>query len=253
MIARPRGGSDVATPPITSAAMARRVLPVAVLALLALVPGAGAAISQTPDITDTQYTSVLVSVHPAVAGMRWHVIDRNDEIELVNHSPETVTVYGYSQSPGVSYSGGPYAEILPDGTVRVNTTSQAYYLNQGFFADYANVPASASADGRPVRWLTLAKTGEYLWHDHRIHYTGLGTPLTVKDVHRRTLVFSWYVPIQVGAARGYLYGKLYWDGEKSFSFPIGAIIALIVIVLAGAALVIVVRRRRGPGEPREAW
>jgi hypothetical protein len=239
--------------PITSAAMARRVLYVAVLALLALVPAASAAISQTPDITDTHYTSVLLGVHPAIAGVTWHVIDRNDEIELVNHSPEKVTVYGYSPSPGVSYSGGPYAQILPNGTVQVNATSQAYYLNQSFFADYANVPASATADGEPVRWLTLAKTGEYLWHDHRIHFTGLGRPLVVKDVHRRTLVFAWYVPIQVGATRGYLYGKLYWDGEKSFSFPIGAIIALIVIVLAGAALVIVVRRRRGPGAPREAW
>jgi hypothetical protein len=233
--------------------MARRVLYVAALALLALVPAAAAAISQTPDITDTHYTSVLRAVHPAVAGVRWHVIDRNDEIELVNHSHETVTVYGYSQAQGVSYDGGPYARILPNGTVQVNLTSQAYYLNQSFFADYANVPASATADGQPVRWLTLAKTGEYLWHDHRIHYTGLGTPRIVKDVHRRTLMFAWYVPIQVGATSGYLYGKLYWDGEKSFSFPIGAIIALIVIVLAGAALVIVVRRRRGPSEPKEAW
>jgi hypothetical protein len=233
--------------------MDRRVLYVAVLALLTLVPAAGAAITQTPDITNTHYTSELIRVHPAVAGVTWHVIDRNDEIELVNHSHETVTVYGYSQALGVSYDGGPYAQILPNGTVQVNTTSQAYYLNQSFFADYANVPASATASGQPVRWLTLAKTGEYLWHDHRIHYTSPVTPQQVTNVHRRTLVFAWYVPIQVGAARGYLYGKLYWDAEKSFSFPIGAIIALIVIVLAGAALVIVVRRRRGPGEPREAW
>ncbi len=227
-----------------------------VLAFLVFAPGASAAVSQTPDITDTHYSSVLERVDPVVKGVSWKVIDLNDEIELINHSGKTVTVYGYSRSAAsVAYDGGPYARILPDGTVQVNEDSQAYYLNQSFFADYTNVPASATASGYPLDWVTLAKTGEFLWHDHRIHFTSPVVPTFIQQrgVDRRQFVFSWYVPIQVGSTRGYLYGKLYWNAEKSFSFPIGAIIAFIVVVLGGAALVIVVRRRRGPAPPREAW
>jgi hypothetical protein len=235
--------------------MPRRLLPAVALAFLAFVSIANATVSQTPDITDTHYSSILERVYPVVNGVRWKVIDLNDEIELINHSHQTVTVYGYPRSSAnVAYDGGPYARIQPGGAVQVNENSRAYYLNDSFFADYANVPASATASGYPLDWVTLAKTGEFLWHDHRIHFTSPVRPAIVTNVHRRTLVLTWYVPIQVGSTRGYLYGKLYWNGEKSFSFPIGAIIAFIVVVLAGAALVIVVRRRRGGGAtPKEAW
>jgi len=248
-------GAGSAQAPITFAAMARRLLPAVALALLALAPAAHAAVSQTPDVTDTRYSTLLRAEHPVVAGVIWRVIDRNDEIELINHSHETVTVFGYPQEQrNVAYDGGPYAQILANGTVQVNTTSQAYYLNQSFLGNYADVPASASSRGYPVHWLTLAHNATYIWHDHRIHWLGLERPRIVTDVHRRTLVFDWYVPVQVGATKGYLYGQLYWNAEKAFSFPIGAIIALIVVVIGGAALVIVVRRRRGGGgPPREAW
>jgi hypothetical protein len=233
--------------------MARRSLPLVVLAFLVCVSAAHATVSQTPDITNTHYSSILKKVYPQVAGVSWKVIDLSDEIEVINRSRETVTIYGYSQAQGVSYAGGPYAQLRPDGTVQVNENSQAYYLNNSFFADYANVPPNATASGYPLDWVTLAKTGEFLWHDHRIHFTSPQTPLQVKNVDRRTLIFAWYVPIQVGSTRGYLYGKLFWNAEKPFAFPIGAIIAFIVVVMGGAALVIVVRRRRGRVPPREAW
>ncbi len=239
--------------------MVRRVPSLPVLALLlalaflAAASAARATVSQTPDITDTHYSSLLERVYPAVHGVRWKVIDRNDEIELINRSRLPVTVFGYSSSAAnVAYDGGAYARILADGRVQVNENSPAYYLNQSFFADYANVPGSASASAVPD-WVTLARTGTYTWHDHRIHFTSPVVPARVTDPHRRTLVFDWYVPIQVGSTKGYLYGKLYWNAEKSFSFPVGAIIAFIVVVLGGAALVVVVRRRRGAAPSREAW
>jgi hypothetical protein len=233
--------------------MARRLLPLVALAFLASVAVANATVSQTPDITDTHYSSVLKRVYPLVKGVSWRVIDLNDEIEVINHSHETVTIYAYPQSSAnVAYDGGKYAQILGDGTVQVNENSPAYYLNQSFFADFANVPASAGPTA-PADWVTLARTGAYTWHDHRIHYTSPATPIQVTDVHRRTLVLAWYIPIEVGSTKGYLYGKLFWNGEKSFSFPIGAIIAFIVVVTGGAALVIVVRRRRGPTPQQEDW
>jgi hypothetical protein len=236
--------------------MARRLLSAVALAFLANVAIANATVSQTPDITDTHYSSVLERVEPVVAGVSWKVIDLNDEIELINHSHQIVVVYAYSTSPGLgpNYSGGEYARILPDGTVQLNENSPAYYLNQSFYIGGVTVPSSASATA-PADWVTFARTGTLYWHDHRIHYTSPIVPgfIAKRGVQYRQLVFDWYVPIQVGSTKGYLYGKLYWNAEKSFSFPIGAIIAFIVVVIAGASLVVVVRRRRGGAPPREAW
>ena len=235
--------------------MARRLLSAVALAFLANVAIANATVSQTPDITNTHYSSILERVYPVVKGVSWKVIDLNDEIQLINHSHQTVTVFGYSRSSAkVGYDGGPYARILPSGAVQVNESSQAYYLNQSFYIGGVVVPPSASATA-PADWVTFAKTGTLYWHDHRIHYTSPIVPPFVqkRGVQHRQLVFDWYVPIQVGSTKGYLYGKLFWDAEKSFSFPIGAIIAFIVVVIVGAALVIVVRRRRGGAPPREAW
>src|ERR1039457_733606 len=140
--------------------MARRLLLLVALAFLALVPVAYATVSQTPDITNTHYSSMLERVYPVVKGVSWKVIDLNDEIEVINHSGRTVTVYGYSQSSANgAYEGGPYAQILPNGTVQVNTTSKAYYLDQSFFANYANGPASAMASGHPLDWVGRGKAG----------------------------------------------------------------------------------------------
>jgi hypothetical protein len=234
--------------------MDRRLLLGIALTALALAPAANATITQTPDVTDTRYQSILEKVVPVVAGVRWKVIDLNDEVQLTNHSGRTVTVYAYPGCPSLtSPCGGPYARILGDGTVQVNENSPAYYLNQSFFVNGANVPKSVSPTGSPADWVTLARTATYTWHDHRIHYTSLSRPTEVTDPGRRTFVENWYIPIRVGSRPGYLFGKLYWLPQKGFSFPIGAIIGLIVVVVGGAAFVVVVRRRRGPRAPTEAW
>jgi hypothetical protein len=235
--------------------MARRSLPVLVLAFLALAPVAHAAISQTPDITDTRYSSYLLRVYPVVKGVTWKVIDLNDEIRLINHSDETVTVYGYSQSDrNVSYDGGAYARILANGTVQINENNPAYYYNQSFYLAGVTIPPGVG-DTAPADWVTFAKTATFYWHDHRIHYTTPVIPTFIKNrgVAHRQFVFHWYVPIQVGAIRGYLYGSLYWNGQKGFSFPVGAIVAFVVVVLAGGAFVVIVRRRRRPVAPGQAF
>ena len=256
--------------------MPRRLLPLLALAFLALAPAAHAAISQTPDITDTRYSSYLRGVESDLAGVHWRVvpsdggleillgggqtvswrvIDLNDEIRLINHSHETVTVYGYSTSDrNVAYDGGKYAQILGNGTVQLNENNPAYYYNQSFYEQGIVVPSSAS-DTAPPDWVTMAKTGTLYWHDHRIHFTSPVVPPFIKKagLDKRQLVFDWYVPIAVGSTPGYLYGQLYWNGEKPFSFPLGAIVAFVVVVLAGGAFVLVVRRRRRRIPPEEAF
>jgi hypothetical protein len=74
------------------------------------------------------------------------------------------------------------------------------------------------------------------------------TPPEVKDTSRRTKIFSWSVPIEVGTQRGAIHGELFWVPENSKT-PTAAIVALIAIVLLGVALVLFVRARRARSDP----
>jgi hypothetical protein len=232
----------------------RRIAAIAVLALLGAPAAAGAeTVSQTVkgviDATNVHLRSTLLRVVPVVSGVSWFVRDLNDEIELINHSDKVVTAFGYS--------GEPYLKILPSGSVELNENSPAYYLNQSFFAAGVTVPAHATSTATPD-WVTVAKTGTFLWHDHRIHLYYPGVPRQVTNLDRTTFIQSWTVPIEVGTTKGALYGKLVWIGEKPFAFPTGAIIAFVILVLASVVLVVVVRRRRATGgagghSSQEAW
>jgi hypothetical protein len=181
------------------------------------------------------YRSYITRVDPSVPGVSLQVLQFADRLELVNRSGQTVTVYGYE--------GEPYAQVLADGTVRFNTHSPAYYLNQAFYAN-VTVPPSASAHARP-RWSVVAGTGRLEWHDHRIHWMSPVVPPQVKDQNKRTKVFDWQVPIQVGSRRGAVAGELFWVPESGSKAPTGAIIALVAIVLLGLLAVLAARRRAG--------
>ena len=91
------------------------------------------------------------------------------------------------------YSDEPYARIEPDGTVSVNTDSEAYYINEERDGQVP-VPDGADSKGEP-RWKEVSKTGRFEWHDHRMHWMSKGDPEQVKDKSVRTKVFDWKVPV----------------------------------------------------------
>jgi len=179
------------------------------------------------------YRSVITSLTPAVHGLSVQVLQFADRLLLINHTGKTVTIDGYS--------GEPYVRLLADGAVERNVRSPATYLNQSFYGDI-NVPPQANASATP-QWQLVERTGQFEWHDHRIHYTSPAIPPQVKDKSRRTLIFNWSIPLQVGAARGAIAGRLFWEPESSKA-PLAAIILGIAIFLGGLVLVLVVRRRR---------
>ena len=185
------------------------------------------------------YRSYITHVVPDAPGLSLQVLEFADRLILTNHTGSTVTVYGYE--------GEPYARVLADGTVEVNTRSPAYYLNQNFYAN-VTVPPSATSSA-PPQWTVIDRTGELEWHDHRIHWMSPLTPPQVKDQSKRTKIFDWQVPIQVGARRGVIDGQLFWVPEEGTKAPVAAIVAFVVIALAGLALTLVVRRRRRAGRP----
>jgi hypothetical protein len=186
------------------------------------------------------YRSNITTLHPGLPGLEVQVLEFADRLQLINHTGKTVTIYGYSHEP--------YARVLADGTVQLNTRSPAYYLNQSFYAQ-VTVPTFASASA-PARWTVVDRTGQLEWHDHRIHWMSPVAPAQVKDKSKRTKIFDWQVPIQVGANQGSINGQLFWVPEQGTKTPFGAIVALIAIVLLGLSLVIFVRRRRNSDTPQ---
>ncbi|HEX7300094.1 MAG TPA: hypothetical protein VF257_13940 [Solirubrobacteraceae bacterium] len=210
--------------------MSRLRAVVAATALLAL----GAAATANAHQGNANYRSIIGRVTPAVPGLKLQVLNFDDRLALENTSGKTVVIQGYD--------GEPYARVLADGTVQVNQRSPAYYLNNDRYAD-VKVPASADADAAP-QWKLVDRSRQFQWHDHRIHYMGQGLPPQVKDKSKRTKVFAWHVPLEVGAAKGTIAGTLYWQPKPGGGVPIGAIVALVAMVVLGAAAVTVVRRRR---------
>ncbi len=186
------------------------------------------------------FRSQITAVQPQVKGVSLQVLEFADRLLLSNHSGKTVTVYGYQ--------GEPYARVLADGTVQLNTSSPAYYLNQNFYGN-VKVPASASPSATP-HWIVVDRTGQLEWHDHRIHWMSPALPPQVKDQSKRTKIFDWQVPIAVGTSKGSVTGELFWTPESGSKTPTAAIVALIAIVLLGLLFVLFVRRRRRtPGPP----
>jgi hypothetical protein len=220
----------------------RAVVAVAALLALAVAPAASA------HQGNPNYRSVIDSVTPNVSGVRLEILNLDDRLELQNDSGRTVVVQGYN--------GEPYARLLADGTVQVNRRSPAFYLNDDRFAQ-VKVPASAKPDATP-QWQLVDKAGRFEWHDHRIHWMSTVPPKQVTDQSKRTKVFDWNVPLQVGSQRGAVRGTLFWQPSAGGGAPVGAIAGLGGIALLGLGAVVVVRRRRAgaeraPGAEVEAW
>ncbi len=225
-----------------------RWLALAVAAML-LAPATAAAHGGNPN-----YRSVIDEVTPQTPGVSFQVLDYDSYMQLQSSPGHEVVIYGYE--------GEPYARILKDGTVQVNERSPALYLNENRFAD-VTVPPIANAKA-PPKWKTFDSSGNFIWHDHRMHYMSTALPPQVKDKSKKTKVFDYEIPIKVDGKKGAIDGTLFWVGPANTS-KTPFIVAAIAIVLIGGALVLFIRRRRhdeddggeGPGTPlepaKEAW
>jgi hypothetical protein len=235
----------------------------ALLAALATVSApcalAAATVTQQSAVTESgspiedqgsnyDYRTYITSVTPKVKGLSIEVLEFADRLLLRNNTGKTVTIYGYS--------GEPYARVRPNGEAEENMRSPAVYLNTNFYAD-VSVPASANASD-PPKWVAVDRTGQFEWHDHRIHWMSPVTPPEVKDKSKRTWIFDWSVPIAVGAQKGTIAGELYWVPENSKAST-AAIAVFVAIVVLALGFVVFVRRRRaraGPGSTSvggEVW
>jgi hypothetical protein len=157
---------------------------VAVLAAgLLLAPGAA---GHGPVGGGQGYVSTVAGLQPPVLGVLVSVLGGDDRLRLANYSGKTIEVLGYE--------GEPFLRFGKDG-VYENLRSPATYLSRERDPARAKVPASADTKAAP-RWRKVAAAGEsFVWHDHRIHWTGSEPPPIVRsapnEIHR---IFRWRIP-----------------------------------------------------------
>ena len=114
------------------------------------------------------------------------------------------------------------------------------------------MPPNAKPGATPV-WKIVDRTGSFQWHDHRIHWMSSIPPKQVTDKSKRTKVFDWKVPMQVGATKTNVTGTLFWQPKPGGGIPAGALIGLVALAVLGLGAVVAVRRRRGElGDPDES-
>src|SRR5439155_21096180 len=137
-------------------------------------PAAALADKGNPD-----YRSLVDSITPAVKGLSISVLNYDDRLLLHNTSGADVTVLDYKNEPYIRASG--------NGTVAVNTNSEAYYLNVDRYGQ-ESVPKGL---GATPAWKVVSRNGRYDWHDHRIHWMATADPPQVKDKNVRTKIDDW--------------------------------------------------------------
>jgi hypothetical protein len=195
------------------------------------------------------FLSQVDAISPATEGITVTVLNRDDRLLLQNTSGQDVVIEGYSEEP--------YARVDADGTVFVNTDSEAYYINEERDGK-VDAPPDADSKGEP-RWEEISRSGRFEWHDHRMHWMSEADPENVKDKDVRQEVFDWKVPMEVGGRRTEITGTLFWTPVESSGLPLAAIFAFAALVIVLSIAVVVVRRRRsaagagGPESPAEAW
>ena len=198
-------------------------------AVLALLLGASVALAHQGN---PHYRSVVTSVTPNVPGVQVSVLNFDDRLLMHNTSGDDVTILDYQNKP--------YAQLLKDGTVQVNTNSEAYYLNEDRLVE-TSVPKNL---GTEPKWKQLSRSSRFEWHDHRAHWMGKSDPPNLKDKGVKTKIDDWTVPIEVAGTKGEITGTLTWVPLDEGGLPVGAIFAFAALLIALSVAVFVVRRRR---------
>lgn len=191
------------------------------------------------------YVSTVAGLQPNVLGVLVSVLGGDDRLRLVNYSGKTIEVLGYD--------GEPFLRFGKDG-VYENVRSPATYLSRERDPAKATVPASADPTAAP-RWRKVAAAGaSFIWHDHRIHWTGAEAPPIVQaapdEIHR---IFRWRIPARADGKNFVVAGFLGYAPTPQIENDDG-ISAWLVAAIVGTTLVAAVAlgagarraRRRAP-------
>jgi hypothetical protein len=167
-----------------------------------------------PRNTEATITTVVPALPPEV---RIDIVG-TDTFVRVRAQGKSVEVRGYEEEP--------YVEFFANGDVRVNANSITYLLNQSRYgSDVPSTPTDV------VKWETVSTSGEYMWHDHRVHWMSSKPPALMND---DGLIQTWEIPLVIDGTKVVVSGELYLrDPASRLWWGIGA---LAVIAMAALSL-----------------
>lgn len=206
----------------------------AVLAGITVVPTPASADPAVP----TDYRSrVLAAEPPLPEGVSVTVIGGDGYLRLTVAPGHTALVPDYESGPDVARR--PYLRFGPDGLVERNERSAAAVANESRYGSGANPDI-----GPEPRWVEVATDGQYVWHDHRIHWMLPRRPQAVDAAGRVDLGGpdgTWSVDLDVDGAATTVRGELILL-ESPSPLPYYALAALVAAALVAA---MVLRGRGG--------
>jgi hypothetical protein len=184
------------------------------------------------------YESKVLSVTPALAGLKVAVVEGDDELELRNGTGKTIVIYGYNHEP--------YLRFGPGGIFE-NRHSPAAYLNEDRFGK-TKIPAGVSAKAQP-KWLKVGSGSTYSWHDHRIHWMSpIPPPSVQKDKGKTAHIFDWKVEANAAGKPIAIAGTLDYvpPADSGTSTAVKALIAAGAGLVLAAVAFVALRLRRRP-------
>lgn len=161
--------------------------------------------------------SVVQSIEPAALGVVADIVG-GDAFLRVRATPGVEV-----EIPG--YLGEPYLWIRSDGTVWRNASSPATVLNEDRYITGPTPDMSTRPDqvAPEPRWEAYGQGGTVLWHDHRVHWMGTGTPPTIDP---DGLVQRWEVPMTVDGVPVTVAGGLFrLEGASTWWWGVAIVVA----------------------------
>jgi hypothetical protein len=169
------------------------------------------------DVQPRNTEAVVTTVSPALPeGVKVDIVGA-DTFVRVRSDGNVVAIPGYEQES--------YIEISSTNEVRVNVNSITYLLNQTRYG--SDVPEVTTDQ---VTWETVSTNGEYMWHDHRVHWMSQKPPATIND---DGLIQTWVIPLTVDAQDVIVSGELYLRNASSrLWWGVGVIMLIATVALS---------------------
>ncbi len=169
------------------------------------------------DVQPRNTEAVVTTVSPALPeGVKVDIVG-TDTFVRVRSDGHEVVIPGYEQES--------YIEISSTNEVRVNVNSITYLLNQTRYG--SDVPEVTTDE---VAWETVSTNGEYMWHDHRVHWMSQKPPATIND---DGLIQTWVIPLTVDAQDVIVSGELYLrDAASRLWWGVGVIVLIATVMLS---------------------
>lgn len=193
-----------------------------------------------------EYRTRILSIEPAGLPVDVRIVD-GDQVRFENAGDEELVICGYERDECEEW-----VRIDEDG-VFVDRNARSYFANLDD-TEYGDVPDDA---GQEPEWKRVRKGPPfYAYHDHRVHWMGLGVPPNVDESSSEPqTVFDSDLAFRYGDTDGVVKTRLEYIGGASWLqrngeqlVVVGGIVAMLVVFIVDAR-----RRRsvRAGGAPAE--